>query len=270
MPELPEVEVSRMGIEPHIKGKEIKKVIVRHPQLRWPIPEGVHRMEGQRVTAVTRRAKYLMIETAEGTGILHLGMSGKLRVIEGDTPLIKHDHVDITFEDGQVLRFNDPRRFGAFLWQGIEEPTLSLLTNLGPEPLLDDFNVDYLVSRLAKKKTNIKQTIMDNKIVVGVGNIYANEALFKAGIRPDRAADTLSEDDIGRLVPIIKETLANAIKQGGTTLKDFAQTDGKPGYFAQELLVYGRGDQPCFTCGTELTEKRIGQRSTVFCHICQH
>lgn len=270
MPELPEVEVTRMGIEPHIKGRQIKQVIVRNGSLRWPVPEDVQLLVGQAVRSVKRRAKYLLVKTDVGTAILHLGMSGKLCVIAADTPLLKHDHIDILFDNDTVLRFNDPRRFGAFLWHEDEQEPHSLLAHLGPEPFESKFNAEYLYEMSRGKQSAVKQFIMDNKVVVGVGNIYANEALFKAGIHPKRAAGNIGKKRYEALVPIIVETLKRAIEQGGTTLKDFAQADGKPGYFAQELMVYGRKGEPCVKCEAPLKEIRLGQRSTVFCSDCQN
>lgn len=270
MPELPEVEVTRMGIEPHIKQQKVSQITIRNGRLRWPIPDEINDLVGQTVLQVERRAKYLLIKSATGTAILHLGMSGKLCVVPKDTPIQKHDHVDIGFINDMILRFNDPRRFGAVLWQAINAPEHSVLSHLGPEPFDPIFTADYLYQRSRDKKSSIKQFVMDNKIVVGVGNIYANEALFKAGIHPKRAAGNIAKKRYEILVPIIIDTLKRAIEQGGTTLKDFAQADGKPGYFAQELQVYGRKGQPCVSCETPLTEIRLGQRSTVFCHHCQH
>lgn len=268
MPELPEVEVSRMGIEPHIDQQNVKRVVIRNPNLRWPIPEEVKKLEGQIIRAVKRRAKYLLLECDEGTAILHLGMSGKIRVIDKSVPVIKHDHVDIEFEHGKVLRLNDPRRFGAFLWQAPNEQH-ELLTKLGPEPLTDEFTEDLLFERSRGKTGPVKNFIMDNHVVVGVGNIYANESLFKSGIDPRRPAGKISKARYRVLTQHIKETLAAAIKQGGTTLKDFTQSDGKPGYFAQELLVYGRAGEPCVQCEKPLVEVKIGQRASVFCKQCQ-
>lgn len=268
MPELPEVEVTRMGIEPHIKNRQVREVIIRNGRLRWPVPEQVQEMVGQAVVKVERRAKYLLLKTPVGTAILHLGMSGKLCVIPADTPVQKHDHIDVVFDNDMVLRFNDPRRFGAMLWaEG--DSAHSVLEHLGPEPFDEAFNAAYLYQLSRGKQSAIKQFIMDNKVVVGVGNIYANESLFKAGIHPKRAAGNIGKKRFEALVPIIIDTLRRAIEQGGTTLKDFAQADGKPGYFAQELLVYGRKGEPCVKCGDQLKEIKLGQRSTVFCSHCQ-
>lgn len=269
MPELPEVEVTRMGIEPHIKDREVSKIIIRNGRLRWPIPDEIQQLVGQKIRTVERRAKYLLIKSDVGTAILHLGMSGKLCVVPKQTELLKHDHVDIEFNHDMVLRYNDPRRFGALLWHEGVTGQHSVLRNLGPEPFDDIFTGDYLYELSRGKQVSIKQFVMDNKIVVGVGNIYANEALFKAGILPKRAAGNIARKRYDALAPIIIDTLKKAIAQGGTTLKDFAQADGKPGYFAQELQVYGRKGLPCVTCEEPLSEIKLGQRSTVFCQNCQ-
>lgn len=269
MPELPEVEVTRMGISPHICDQQVTEIIIRNGRLRWPIPEQIHQLVGQTVRQVQRRAKYLLIRSDLGSAILHLGMSGKLCVVPQGTPVLKHDHVDIIFANGMILRYNDPRRFGALLWHEGLDGEHSVLANLGPEPFDAVFTAHYLYQLSRDKKVSIKQFVMDNKVVVGVGNIYANEALFKAGIHPKRAAGAISKKRYERLVPVIIETLTKAIAQGGTTLKDFAQADGKPGYFAQELLVYGRKGEQCTVCDTPLSEIKLGQRSTVFCGYCQ-
>lgn len=268
MPELPEVEVSRLGITPHLLNQTVSAVRVHQKQLRWPVPEDVFQLEGKQIVSISRRAKYLIIEVDIGGVILHLGMSGNLRVVDKKTPLKKHDHIEIELTSGKVLRLNDPRRFGACLWQPYGEVHPSL-TKLGPEPLTKVFNAQYLFEKSRNKQTAIKQFLMDNAVVVGVGNIYANESLFKAGIHPKRAAGKISKTRYEKLVPIVKQTLEEAILQGGTTLKDFAQTDGKPGYFAQQLLVYGRKGEPCVQCNNELVEIRQGQRSTVYCKQCQ-
>ncbi len=268
MPELPEVEVSRLGISPHIEKQTVTKVTVRNPNLRWPVPEQVQQLVGEPIDKVVRRAKYLLLESAQGTAILHLGMSGSLRVIDKSVAVAKHDHVDIEFASGKVLRLNDPRRFGAFLWQEPGE-THELLGKLGPEPLTDDFHSELLFEASRGKVTKVKNFIMDNHIVVGVGNIYANESLFKAGIDPRRPAGKISKKRYQLLTEKIKQTLAFAIEQGGTTLKDFTQSDGNPGYFAQELLVYGRAGEECVTCSGKLKEVKIGQRATVYCPSCQ-
>ncbi|RTE86493.1 MULTISPECIES: bifunctional DNA-formamidopyrimidine glycosylase/DNA-(apurinic or apyrimidinic site) lyase [Gammaproteobacteria] len=268
MPELPEVEVSRLGISPFLTGKTVKAVHIHHPQLRWPVPSEVKSIVGVPIINVHRRAKYLLLETERGTVVLHLGMSGKLRVLPEGTPLVKHDHIEIITQDGQSLRLNDPRRFGACLFQAPEEE-LDMLAKLGPEPLSEAFEKDLLF-RLSRGKTSpVKTFIMDNHVVVGVGNIYANEALFMSGIDPRRPAGKISKARYVKLHHAIQTVLARAIEQGGTTLKDFSRADGQPGYFAIELQVYGRGGEPCVQCDKTLKETRIGQRSSVFCTSCQ-
>ncbi|MGR5235807.1 bifunctional DNA-formamidopyrimidine glycosylase/DNA-(apurinic or apyrimidinic site) lyase [Vibrio alfacsensis] len=268
MPELPEVEVSRMGITPHLVGQTIKAFVFRTPKLRWEIPQELKRLEGQVIRNISRRAKYLLIETEQGTAIVHLGMSGSLRVLDADFPAAKHDHVDLKLANGKILRYNDPRRFGAWLWCAPNE-SHAVLEHMGPEPLTDEFSADYVAEKAKGKRVAVKQFIMDNKIVVGVGNIYANESLFKSRIHPTRPAGKLSKKEWQLLVDNIKATLEIAIQQGGTTLKDFAQVDGKPGYFAQELQVYGKAGEPCPECGEALQEQKIGQRNTFFCAECQ-
>lgn len=268
MPELPEVEVSRLGVQPYLENHIITKLIVRESRMRWPIPTQVQDAVGHTILSVRRRAKYLMIDTSIGTLIYHLGMSGKLRVIDESTPVIKHDHVDLVLDTGKCMRFNDPRRFGAVLWQPVGT-TLDLMKTLGPEPLTDEFDDKRLYTLSRGKKSAVKNFIMDNAVVVGVGNIYANEALFMAGIDPRRPAGNVSEARYKVLTQKIKDVLAKAIEQGGTTLKDFSQTDGKPGYFAQHLMVYGRKGDACDICGTEIKSIVIGQRNTFYCPSCQ-
>lgn len=269
MPELPEVETSRRGIAPHLEAQIVTDVIVRQPKLRWPIPRDLRRkLMGQELILVDRRAKYLLLRFRTGTLMLHLGMSGSLRVLAADTPPDKHDHIDVVF--GAVcLRLRDPRRFGAVLWTTDDTHHHPLIAHLGPEPLSDEFDAAHLATAAKGRKLAIKSFIMDGKVVVGVGNIYANEALFMAGIHPQRAAGRISLARLTVLVACIKRILAAAIEQGGTTLRDFQQEDGKPGYFAQELQVYGRGGLPCPACGHLLSEIRLGQRSTVYCGHCQ-
>jgi len=269
MPELPEVEVCRLGISPHIIDNTVAKVVVRNARLRWPIPEEVQSIVGQRVLAVERRAKYLLLRFSSGTLLLHLGMSGTIRVIDESTPVAKHDHFDLIFVNGTALRLNDPRRFGAVLWLEAHQDEQGLLTKLGPEPLSDDFSHGYLFSKAKNRKVPIKTFLMNNQIVVGVGNIYANEALFLAGILPVAKAADISEHRFDRLTDIIKQVLSAAIEQGGTTLKDFTQADGRPGYFAQSLLVYGRAGEDCLTCKETLLEIRQSNRSSVYCPNCQ-
>lgn len=269
MPELPEVETTRSGIEPHIIQQRIKQVIVRERRLRWTIPDELDVLASQQtIQKVKRRAKYLLLELDSGSVIIHLGMSGSLRIIENNAPLQKHDHVDIVLENGIILRYHDPRRFGCILWSK-EPASHELLKSLGPEPLTDAFNTDYLFDVSRSRSIAIKLFIMDNKVVVGVGNIYANEALFAAGINPNKPANTISKARYEKLVCCIKEILARAIQVGGTTLRDFVGGDGKPGYFQQTLNVYGRGHLPCKVCGQLLKETKLGQRATVWCNRCQ-
>lgn len=270
MPELPEVETTRRGIAPHVEGRRVASLVVRQPSLRWPVPKDLPRLlRGQEIRALERRAKYLLFRMPRGTMLVHLGMSGSLRIVPAVEPVRKHDHVDVCMDSNTVLRFHDPRRFGCVLW--IPGPTLEhpLLTALGPEPLAPAFDAAYLHTRAQRRKTAIKSLIMDGRIVVGVGNIYANEALFAAGILPTRAAGAVSLARCERLVAEIKTVLARAIEVGGTTLRDFVGGDGKPGYFQQTLAVYGRAGQTCQRCATVLKECRLGQRSTVYCPRCQ-
>jgi len=269
MPELPEVEVCRLGISPHIVDNRIAKVIVRHTQLRWPIPEDVQKVVGKKVLKVDRRAKYLLLRFDIGTLLLHLGMSGTIRVIDDTVAVAKHDHFELIFDNKTVLRLNDPRRFGAVLWLDKHEDAQGLLSKLGPEPLTDDFAHDYLFQKAKNRKVPIKTFLMNNHVVVGVGNIYANEALFLSGILPTTLAGTISQQRYNRLTDIIKQVLAAAIEQGGTTLKDFTQADGRPGYFAQSLFVYGRAGEDCLTCKETLLEIRQSNRSSVYCPSCQ-
>ncbi|RJL55137.1 bifunctional DNA-formamidopyrimidine glycosylase/DNA-(apurinic or apyrimidinic site) lyase [Pectobacterium carotovorum] len=268
MPELPEVETSRRGISPYLIDHTILYAEVRNSRLRWPVSAEILSLSDEPVLSVRRRAKYLLIELNRGWIIVHLGMSGSLRVLPEYSEPEKHDHVDLVMDSGKVLRYTDPRRFGAWLWTDNLE-TCSVLAHLGPEPLEAEFSADYLYQASRGKKTAIKQWIMDNKVVVGVGNIYASESLFAAGIHPDRAAGSLNENDAAILVGVIKQVLQLSIEQGGTTLRDFLQSDGKPGYFAQELRVYGRNGEPCRTCGTLIETAKHGQRSTFFCRRCQ-
>ncbi len=268
MPELPEVEVSRLGITPHLSNRTIRRIDVRQPMLRWPVPSEVIQLTNAPVLSVSRRAKYLLIAVPGGSIILHLGMSGNLKILSADTPAGKHDHVDIVLDNHTLLRLNDTRRFGAVLWQA-SDTAHPLLTTLGPEPLTPEFHAQQLYQHCQKRSSAIKLVLMDNHVVVRVGNIYANESLFKAGILPPKPANQLTLAQCAVLVEVVKQILAQAITQGGTTLKDFSQADGKPGYFKQELLVYGRGGQACVSCDSTLEEIRLGQRSTVFCRHCQ-
>jgi len=269
MPELPEVETTCRGIEPHILGACVKVVTIRQAQLRWLIPGHlIHELPGLKLLAVDRRSKYILLRFASGVLIIHLGMSGSLRVLLGSEAVQKHDHFDISFSNNVTLRLTDPRRFGAVLWQeGAQEH--KLLNSLGPEPLTEAFDINTFLIAAANRKIAVKQFIMDNKVVVGVGNIYAAEALFAAAIHPQAPVNKISKAKFTKLVAAIKYILAVAIERGGTTLKDFVGGDGKPGYFAQELQVYGRKGQSCNVCQQSLQEIRLGQRSTVFCAKCQ-
>lgn len=269
MPELPEVEVCRLGISPHVVNNEVKEVIVRHKQLRWPIPEEVKTLVGHKVEKVDRRAKYLLLRFDTGTLLLHLGMSGTIRVVDKSVPVVKHDHFELVFSNGTVLRLNDPRRFGAVLWLDNHQDEQGLLNKLGPEPLSNEFCHDYLFDKAKNRKVPIKTFLMNNHIVVGVGNIYANEALFLSGILPTASVGTVSKKRFNHLTDIIKQVLKAAIEQGGTTLKDFTQADGKPGYFAQSLFVYGRAGEECTVCNEKLLEIRQSNRSSVYCPNCQ-
>ncbi len=281
MPELPEVETSRRGITPHILGKAFEKIIVRHAQLRWPVPTDIltNILPGRRLTAIDRRGKYLLLAAEAGTVLLHLGMSGNLRITRSDQPAHKHDHVDFVFADGTILRFNDQRRFGAILWldhtafgnaaSGDKNPLHPLLADLGPEPLSMDFNAEYLFKRSRERRLPLKSLIMDSRIVVGVGNIYASESLFLAGLHPNRASGDVNLADCRRLADAIKTVLQQAIDQGGTTLRDFLNAQGKPGYFQQSLSVYGRKGQACLHCAEPIQHLKIGQRASYFCKRCQ-
>ena len=267
MPELPEVETTLRGIEPWIADQIITQLNVRQGSLRWPVTPGLARIaQGQKVCALRRRAKYLMMQLERGSMLIHLGMSGSLRLVEPETEWRKHDHIEMQMSNGSVLRYHDPRRFGCWLWSEAEH---SQLARLGPEPLSADFDGHRLYQLSRKRKMAVKPFIMDNNTVVGVGNIYASEALYRSGIRPDRAAGNIAEKRYMVLSGHIKEVLKAAIEQGGTTLRDFVNGNGEPGYFQQTLAVYGRGGQPCRHCGTLLKEIKLGQRSSVFCPNCQ-
>ena len=270
MPELPEVETTLRGIAPYLLGHRVLALAIRQPHLRWPIPRTLRRLlPGQRIENVERRAKYILAHTAVGSALLHLGMSGSLRILDKITPPGKHDHWDWQLDSGRILRFTDPRRFGCLLWQKPGQVHV-LLTALGPEPLDASFDGDYLWQRSRGRSAAIKIFLMDQKIVVGVGNIYAAEALFAAGIHPGRAAGAVSRPRYARLADEVQRILTYAIERGGTTLRDFIRPDGAPGYFEQELFVYGRGGEPCKVCGTPIRVIMLGQRSTFYCPRCQH
>lgn len=269
MPELPEVETTRAGIAVHIQGQTLHQVVVRDTRLRWPVPvELAAKVQGKMLRQVIRRGKYLLFEFDHGAIIGHLGMTGSMRIVAHNEPPAFHDHVDLVFAK-VTLRYRDPRRFGCILWQPNPVMAHPLLASLGPEPLTDLFNTAHLVSACKGKKQAIKSLIMDAKQVVGVGNIYANEALFMAGIHPHRQAGRISAARLGKLVACCKQVLSAAIKQGGTTLRNFVDSEGKPGYFKQQLQVYGRTGQACVNCDQPLIESRLGQRCTVYCKRCQ-
>jgi formamidopyrimidine-DNA glycosylase len=269
MPELPEVETTRRGIEPHLLGQHTRELIVREARLRWPITASVAAgLVGLPIDSVRRRAKYLLLDNARGSAIVHLGMSGSLRVLERHAELRKHDHYDLLLDSDRVLRFNDPRRFGCLLWQaaGSVHP---LLAELGPEPFDPGFDGAYLHARAHQRSAPVKQFLMDQRIVVGVGNIYAAEALFRAGIDPRRAAGRVSEVRFTALADWVRAILSHSIERGGTTLRDFLRPDGEPGYFEQELLVYGRAGEACRVCAEPVASVRLGQRSSFYCPRCQ-
>jgi len=269
MPELPEVETTRRGIAPHLLGRTIERLVCRVPSLRWPLPGEKTPLRGEVVRGVERRAKYLLLRCDGGTLILHLGMSGNLRVVPSAAAPRVHDHVDLVFSDGTALRFNDPRRFGALLWTPDEPHDHPLLIELGPEPLATEMDGDYLYRRSRGRSGAVKPFIMDQKIVVGVGNIYASEALFRAGIHPARPAGRIGRERYGRLAAAIRDVLTEALAAGGTTLRDFTDAEGRPGYFQLRLLVYGREGEPCPDCGRTIVQCRLGGRSTCFCPRCQ-
>lgn len=270
MPELPEVETTCSGIAPYISQQGLTAVIVRFPHLRWPIPiEHLNSLVGENLIEVTRRAKYIKLTFATSYILIHLGMSGSLRIVKPEEPIKKHDHVDFVFKNGWILRFNDPRRFGSIVWQEGSETLHPLLKNLGPEPLEQEFNGEYLYQQSRKKTQAVKTFIMDSHVVVGVGNIYAAEALFMAKIHPMRAAGKISLVRYQALARAIQQVLESAIKQGGTTLRDYVNSDGKPGYFSQQLLVYGRKNEPCVNCGHLIKVSKLAQRSTFYCAECQ-
>lgn len=271
MPELPEVETTRRGIEPHVAGQRVRECIVRRTDLRLPVSETLAEVEGKKITAIRRRSKYLLLETDGGTAVIvHLGMSGSLRIVKPAEPWKKHDHVAFTLGNGRQLRFHDPRRFGLVLQVSLadlqEHP---LLKSLGPEPFDEAFDAAYLKTRFANRAVAVKVALMDAKTVVGVGNIYASEALFRAGILPQTPAGKLSKPRLERLVTAIREVLTDSIEQGGTTLRDFVGSDGEPGYFRQRLFVYERKGEPCRRCGTPVRHAVMGQRSTYWCGRCQ-
>lgn len=270
MPELPEVETTCRGLRPHLLYKSVTGVVIRNGGLRWPVPAELGQyIVGHQIEAITRRGKYLLIKFQPGHLMVHLGMSGSLTTVEAKLPPGKHDHVDIALNSDLSLRFNDPRRFGSILWVEGDPYEHALLKHLGPEPLSDDFTGQQMHKLAGKKSLPVKSFLMDSRVVVGVGNIYANEALFTSGIRPLCKAGRISVLRYERLAEAVRSVLESAIKQGGTTLRDFVGGDGKPGYFKQQLQVYGRGGLPCGQCGRALKELRLANRTTVYCTQCQ-
>jgi formamidopyrimidine-DNA glycosylase len=273
MPELPEVETTRRGLAPHVVGQTIRAVIVRNPALRWPVPPQLAKiLPGGRIERIERRAKYLLLRIEgkkPGWLILHLGMSGSLRIVQASEPAGVHDHFDLVLNNGRAMRLRDPRRFGAVLWTEDDVLAHPLLAQLGPEPLSDAFTGDYLYAETRSRSAAIKLVLMDAHLVVGVGNIYASEALFEAGINPKLPARRLGRERLARLAKTVKDTLARAIQAGGSTLRDFVGATGEPGYFQQQYFVYGRTNEPCRRCRQAIRQIRQGQRSTFYCARCQ-
>ncbi|MGD8311530.1 MAG: bifunctional DNA-formamidopyrimidine glycosylase/DNA-(apurinic or apyrimidinic site) lyase [Gammaproteobacteria bacterium] len=270
MPELPEVETTRRGIAPHITGRRVSRVSVRNPRMRWRVaPRLAGELTGQVIEGVERRAKYLLLRTRTGTLLLHLGMSGSLRIVAAGTPPGRHDHVDIVLDDGRALRLTDPRRFGSLHWTRRPPRQHRLLRDLGPEPLGADFTGDYLYKLSRGRRVAIKPFIMNSRVVAGIGNIYACEALYMAGIHPRRAAGRVGRKKYELLVEVTREILTDAITAGGTTLRDFVNGQGEPGYFRLQLHAYGKAGEPCISCRALIREFRQGQRATFFCPVCQ-
>lgn len=270
MPELPEVETTRRGIEPYVVGRTVTELVVRNPRLRWRVPQKILReLPGHKILSIVRRGKYLLLKSAAGTAILHLGMSGSLRVTACANPAQAYDHVDIVLDSGDCLRLRDPRRFGALLWTRDDPYQHALLRHLGPEPLSADFSGDYLFEKSRGRKRAIRDFLLDGRVVAGIGNIYANEALFAAGLRPARAAGRISQAQYARLAEAIHVTLNRALKAGGTTLRDFRNGQDEPGYFQLSLSVYGREGEACGACGNAIKARSQGQRTAFFCPKCQ-
>jgi len=271
MPELPEVETTRRGIEPHLLGRAISVVTLRAGKLRFPLEQSLCSiLPGRTFSEVCRRGKYLLLNMTGGTLLIHLGMSGHLHLSAQGSPAGKHDHFELVLDDGNLLRLNDPRKFGAVLWLEADPRCHPLLAGLGPEPLDDDFSPAYLYEISRKRTVAVKLLLMNSRIVVGVGNIYANEALFHAGIIPQRPVGSLSLAECGQLVAAVKEVLSEALVRGGTSLRDYVNVDGNPGYFGLNLKVYGREGEGCLDCKTPLLQSRLGGRATCWCRVCQH
>jgi formamidopyrimidine-DNA glycosylase len=270
VPELPEVETTRRGLAPYARKRRIAALAVYEPRLRWPVARDLPRkVAGQRIERVGRRAKYLLLRLESGTLLLHLGMSGNLRAVPSATPRLAHDHFDLVLDSGLALRFNDPRRFGSLLYTAGDPARHPLLAKLAPEPFARAFDTDYLYRITRRRRVSVKQLLMNSHLVVGVGNIYASEALFRARIRPHRQARTLTRAEAARLVRGVRTVLRQAIRAGGTTLRDYRDADGAPGYFRQRLYVYERAGKRCRRCGTAVRAVPQGQRSTYYCPSCQ-
>ncbi|HET6801128.1 MAG TPA: bifunctional DNA-formamidopyrimidine glycosylase/DNA-(apurinic or apyrimidinic site) lyase [Casimicrobiaceae bacterium] len=270
MPELPEVETTRRGIVPHVIGRRVERIDVYDRRLRWPVPDDLEtRLRGATIERVDRRSKYLLFHVGKAALLVHLGMTGSLRAWRQPPPRKAHDHVDITLDDGTVLRYRDPRRFGAMLWIASTADGHPLLDSLGPEPFDAAFDADYLWRVTRKRRAAIKLALMDNGVVTGVGNIYANEALFRAGIRPSTPANRVSRARLARLVAAVRVVLEAAIAKGGSTLRDYVGSDGAAGHFQLEYFVYGRGGAACRVCKRPISQSRIGQRSSFYCAHCQ-
>ena len=270
MPELPEVETTRRGLEPHLVGRRIRDVVVRNPNLRWPVPRGLAReLRGAQVRGIHRRGKYLLFDCRKGHLLVHLGMSGRLTIGPEGSPPAKHDHIDVRFEGAKAMRLTDPRRFGAMLWLAEPPERHALLRGLGLEPFDDAFNGDALHARARGRKVAVKNFLMNSRIVTGVGNIYASEALFRARVHPSTPAGRISRARWKRIADAVRATLARAVEKGGTTLRDFASAEGAPGYFLAECAVYGREGKPCPRCRTPIKALRQGQRTTFYCPACQ-
>jgi formamidopyrimidine-DNA glycosylase len=270
MPELPEVETTRRGVAPHVERQKVTAVRIYDRRLRWPVPRDLaQRLVGRRIDRVDRRSKYLLFRIGPDTLLVHLGMTGSLRIFTDAPPKQAHDHVDLEFANGVVLRYRDPRRFGAMLWSDGAATEHRLLVRLGAEPFGREFDADYLHRATRGRRTAIKLVLMDSHVVVGVGNIYANESLFRAGIRPDRAAGRIARDRLGRLATAVRDTLSEAIAKGGSTLRDYVDSRGEPGYFQLDYCVYGREDEPCRICGRPIRMRRLGGRATYYCIHCQ-
>jgi formamidopyrimidine-DNA glycosylase len=270
VPELPEVETTRRGLAPHVERQKVTAVRIYDRRLRWPVPRHLSKtLLGRTIDRVDRRSKYLLFRLGEDTLIVHFGMTGSLRVFREPPPRQPHDHVDLEFASGVVLRYRDPRRFGAMLWSPGDSRRHPLLASLGPEPFLPGFNAGYLYRETRRRRAAIKLALMDNRLVVGVGNIYANESLFRAGIRPTRPANRVAGARLAGLVEAVRETLAAAIAKGGSTLRDYVDSGGEPGYFQLDYFVYGREGEPCRICGTPIRALRQGGRASYFCPRCQ-